>query len=69
MTVSTVSDIAPAGQFTGMGIKDCETWEVRAVPVPETTAARLVRYIESNVAKGARTYTDEHKSYSGLENH
>ena len=52
-----------------VGIKDRETGEVRAVPVPETTAARLVGYIESNVVKGAKIYTDEHKSYSGLENH
>ena len=52
-----------------VGIKDRETGVVRAVPVPETTAARLVGYIESNVAKGAKIYTDEHKSYSGLDNH
>ena len=39
------------------------------MPVPETIAARLVVYTESNVAKDARAYTDEHKSYSGLENH
>ena len=50
-----------------VGIKDRETGEVRAVPVPETTAARLVGYIESNVAKGAKIYTDGHKSHSGLE--
>ena len=47
-----------------MGIKDRETGGVWAVPVPETTAARLVGYIEANVTKGAKTCTDEHKSYS-----
>ena len=52
-----------------VAIKDRETGVVRAVPVPETTAARLVGYIESNAAKDAMIYTDEHKSYSGLDNH
>ena len=57
------------GRRRRLWASDREAGAVRAVPVPETTAARLVGYIESNVAKDATIYTDEHKSYSGLDNH
>ena len=52
-----------------LGIRDRATGIVRAVPIPETTAARMTAYLKANVAKGAKMYTDEHKSYSELENH
>ncbi len=52
-----------------VGIKDRETGTIRAVPVPETTAARLVEFVESNIAEGAEVFTDENKSYCGLDNH
>ena len=52
-----------------LGIKDRATGEIRATPIPETTAARMTGYLEANVAKDAMIYTDEHKSYSGLKNH
>ena len=51
------------------GIMDRATGTVRAVPVPETTAARLGNFIESNVAKGAKAFTDENKAYGNLDNH
>ena len=52
-----------------VGIKDRATGTVRAVPVPETTAARPGNSIESNVAKGAKVFTDENKAYGNLDNH
>ena len=52
-----------------VGIMDREKGTVRATPVPETTAARLVEFVESNIAKGARVFTDENRAYNGLENH
>ena len=48
---------------------DRATGTVRAVPVLETTAARLGNFIESNVAKGAKAFTDENKAYGNLDNH
>ena len=30
---------------------------------------RLVEFIESNTAKGARAFTDENKAYNSLDNH
>ena len=50
-------------------IRDRATGTVRAVPVPETTAARLENFIESNVVKGAEVFTDENKAYGNLDNH
>ena len=52
-----------------VGIKDRATGTVRAVPVPETTAARLEDLIESDIVKGAKVYTDENKAYGSLHNH
>ena len=52
-----------------VGIKDRATGTVRAVPAPETTAARLENFIESNIVKGAKAYTDENKAYGSLHNH
>ena len=43
------------------GIKDRATGEIRAVPVSAITAARLQNFIEKNVRKGAKTYTDENR--------
>ena len=51
------------------GIKDRATGEIRAVPVSAITAARLQNFIEKNVRKGAKTYTDENRAYSGVRNH
>ena len=57
------------GKTAVVGIKDRATGTVRAMPVPETTAARLVNFVESNIAKGARVFTDENKAYGRLDNH
>ena len=57
------------GKTAVVGIMDRATGIIRAIPVPETTAARLVEFVESNVAKGARVFTDENRAYNGLKNH
>ena len=52
-----------------VGIKDRATGRIVAVPVPETTAARLLHFVKSHVKQGAKAYTDENKAYNDLENH
>ena len=52
-----------------MGIRGRKTETIRATPVPETTAARLTEFVESNIAKVAKVFTDENRTYCALENH
>lgn len=52
-----------------VGIKDRETGTIRAVPVPETTAARLIQFVESNADPDSEKFTDENRAYNGLKNH
>ena len=52
-----------------VGIRDRETGTIRAVPVPETTAARLIQFVESNVDPEAEKFTDENRAYADLKNH
>ena len=57
------------GKTAVVGIMDRATGIIRAMPVLETTAARLVEFVESNIAKGARVFTDENRAYNSLKNH
>ncbi|MDE0399813.1 MAG: IS1595 family transposase [Candidatus Poribacteria bacterium] len=57
------------GKTAVVGIRDRSTGHVRAKPVPETTAARLGRFIEDNADKDAKKYTDDNRAYAGLSNH
>ena len=52
-----------------MGIGDRHAGTVRAVPVPETAAARPVRFAGSNADPETEKFTDENRAYNGLENH
>lgn len=52
-----------------MGIKDRATGTIRAIPVPETTAARLVEFVEPNANPNSEKFTDENRAYNGLKNH
>ena len=52
-----------------VGIKDREAGTIRAMPVPETTAARLVEFVESNITEDIQVFTDENRAYNGLDNH
>ncbi len=47
-----------------VGIKDQKTGAVRAIPVPETTAARLLASIEANVGPNSKKFTDENRAYN-----
>ncbi|MCS1410859.1 MAG: hypothetical protein M2R45_04054 [Verrucomicrobia subdivision 3 bacterium] len=40
--------------------------QMRAFPVPNTTKSCLQRLIKKHVRPGSRIYTDEHRSYLGL---
>ena len=57
------------GKTAVVGIKDRKTGRITAIPVPETTKARLEAFIEKRAKRTAEKYTDENKAYSGLENH
>ena len=52
-----------------VGIRDRKTGTIRAVPVPETTAARLVQFVESNADPDSKKFTDENRAYNDLKNH
>ena len=53
------------GKTAVMGIID-ETGEVRAKPIPDTTAKTVQGYIVANVPRGAAVVTDEFAGYRGL---
>ena len=52
-----------------VGIRDRATGTIRAIPVPETTAARLVEFVESNANLNSEKFTDENRAYNSLKNH
>ena len=55
------------GKIAVVGIKERETGRIIAQPVKDTTKATLQDFIQYNVEEGSTVYTDECKSYSGLE--
>lgn len=59
----------PVGKVAVAGIKDRETNQVAARPVPDTTSETLQGFMGERVAPGAKVYTDEHAAYRGLPNH
>ena len=52
-----------------MGINDGKTGTIRAIPAPETAAARLTEFAEPNAAKGAKAFADGNGAYHALKNH
>ena len=53
-----------------VGIRDRETGNVSAAPVPETTQARLIDFIEQHVeSQQTKVYTDGNPAYNALKNH
>ena len=52
-----------------VGIKDREIGVIRAVPVPETTAARLVEFVGTAADPDFKKFTDGNRAYSDLKNH
>ena len=59
----------PVGKTAVVGVKDRATNRVRAKVVDRTTKAELQEFVESRRVPGATAYTDDHRSYVGLENH
>ena len=55
------------GKIAVVGIKERETGRIIAQPVKDTTKETLQDFIQYNVEEGSTVYTDEYKSYSGLE--
>ncbi len=59
----------PVGKSAVVGIKDRETNTVKATVVKRTDAPTLQGFVNTHRAEGAKVYTDEHRSYEGLDNH
>ena len=57
------------GKEIVVGIKDRATNEIRAKVVPDTKKETLHAFIHENVEADAEKFTDEHRSYQGLDNH
>ena len=57
------------GKTPIVGMKDRETNEVKAMVVPNTKKETLQGYVKENIEPGTETFTDDHRSYQGLENH
>ena len=52
-----------------VGVKDRSTNKISAQPVPETTQARLEKFVGDKVNESAKKYTDENPAYNSLSNH
>jgi len=59
----------PVGKSAVVGVKDRETNTVKAVVVTRTDAPTLQGFVNDHRADGAKVYTDDHRSYLGLDNH
>ena len=57
------------GKVPVVGVKDRQTNRITARPVATTDRATLQGFVHDHVATGAKVYTDEHRSYTGLANH
>ena len=57
------------GKTAVVGVKDRKTNRVRAKVVERTDAATLTGFVETHRTDGAKVYTDDSRSYMGLENH
>ncbi len=55
------------GKMAVVGIKERETGRLVAKPVSDTSKETLQGFIQDNVKEGTHVYTDESKSYDGLE--
>ena len=57
-----------AGKTAVVGVKDRSTNKITAQPVPETTKARLEKFVGDKVNHTAKKYTDENPAYHSLTN-
>ncbi len=56
----------PVGKMAVVGVKDCETNEVRAEVVRRTDGATLQGFVREHTEPGATVYSDEAAAYKGL---
>lgn len=59
----------PVGKTAVVGIKDRDSNTVKATVVEQTDAPTLQGFVNDHRKEGATVYTDEHRSYEGLEHH
>ena len=59
----------PVGKTAVVGVKDRDSNQVDATVVQRTDAPTLQGFVNTHRAEGAKVYTDEHRSYIGLDNH
>ena len=64
----------PVGKAAVVGVKDRESNTVKATTVKATVVERtdaptLQEFVNDHRADGAKVYTDDHRSYLGLDNH
>ena len=52
-----------------VGIKDRKTNAIRVKVIPDTTKETLRAFIDENDAVDAEKFTDENRSYQGMNNH
>ena len=57
------------GKTAVVGIKDRQTNKVKAKVVQNTKKPTLQGYVKDNINPGAETFTDDNRSYQGLDNH
>ena len=55
------------GKVAVLGIKERGTGRIIAQPVADTSKMTLQEFIQDNVEVGSEVFTDEHKSYQGLD--
>ena len=56
----------PVGKTAVIGAKDRKTNQVSAVVISETDKGTLQGFIRNRVTRGAKVYTDDNPSYSGM---
>ena len=57
------------GKTAVVGMKDRDSNRIVAKPVPNTTKETLQDFVNREKMKDSTVYTDEHKGYTGLNNH
>lgn len=57
------------GKTAVVGMKDRDSNRIVAKPVPNTTKEILQDFVNREKTKDSTVYTDEHKGYTGLNNH
>ncbi len=57
------------GKTAVVGMKDRTSKAVQATVVEHTDAPTFQGFVADHIEQGAKVYTDDHRSYIGLQNH